>query len=493
MAQHLLDGDGFPVGSAQDLRLSFPAYPYGWPLLPHLAHRLAGQFHESTGAVMNVLITLSVGLLAVRLWLEGAGRDIHAGRSWMAAAFAVLAGTLLNTTFVQKVVLTYYADTATAAATAVTGLLAWKLLDALADSEASRARTLAWQIGLTGLVLVNIKQANAILLALILVGSAVVALRERPVSFGRWLRLAPIMVLPAIAIFGLWAYFSATALPSVSAMAFRPLDEWAFDIVWPVVQRMALVASNKGGYFGLMAVAVGIGFWGLIRPGGSLRRLAVVVAVVFVGYNAFLLCAYLGVFGRYDALRAASYWRYNLHLGLLATLFGAFAAGMLCRRLPAQRSWGRPAGILVIISVLVAPVAFAEKLRFDMEQPKPYYRSVGRDLRAMVPNGASLLVLDPKGTGESMGLTRFELGDRVREITYMAAFHQFDVATVQRMIDAQPEADVLVHSDAPVLNEVFGLPFAADRSYLIRRDGNADPPTWRVLHAWPHPEGEGAS
>ncbi|MBT4934864.1 MAG: hypothetical protein HOL66_09780 [Rhodospirillaceae bacterium] len=37
-------------------------------------------------------------------------------------------------------------------------------------------------------------------------------------------------------------------------------------------------------------------------------RLAIIVAAVFLGHNLFLLFAYVSTFGKFDALRAASYW-----------------------------------------------------------------------------------------------------------------------------------------------------------------------------------------
>lgn len=489
MARHLIDGNGFPVGTAAELNLSFPGYPYGWPIFADIAHRLAGQFHESSGAVVNALVSISVGLLGVRLWVRGAGlQDSAIGRPWAQAALGVLAGTLLCPTFVEKVVFTYYADPSTAAATAVAAILGWLGLDALADGDTRRARALSWQFGLVGLLLISIKQANLVLLVVVLAGLGVAALRDPAVPFGRWLRLLPAMLLPPAALFGVWHVFTATTMAPGAAMSYRPFHEWSFDIAWPILKRMALIASNKGGHFGLMTVAVAAGIWAFIRPSGSFHRLAMVVAVVFVGYNAFLYSTYIGVFGANDGVRAASYWRYNMHLGLLATLFAAFGLGLLYRRLPARWWWPGPLGAVAIVAVLVAPVALGKMLRFDLAQPKPYYRELGRDARDLVPARTRLFVLDPGGTGESMGFTRFEMRHKLDNIWYLAAFNEITPENVQVALDAYDPTHVLVVTTADFMAAFFDLPLAAGHSYLLERSTARGTDAWRILKTWQPPK-----
>ena len=489
MARHLFEGSAFPVGTANSLGLSFPGYPYGWPILADLPQRLIGSFVESAGAVMNVLVLIAAGLLAARLWLLGAGRETDSSRSWAASAFAVLAGTLLSPTFVEKIVFTYYADVATAAGVAFVGVLGWMIVEALVEEDRRRASRLAWQLGLAALVLVNVKQVNVVILATIIGGTGLVALRDPKVSFLRWVALLPAMTVPALLIVGTWAYFTGTAYEGAAAPHFKPLAEWQWDLAWPVLKRMALVASNKGGYFGVMAVATAIGVWGVVRSNGPLGRFGVVVASAFVGYNGFLYATYLGFFGADDALRAASFWRYNIHLGLLATLFAAYVGGVLLRRMPEGRWWGRALGWLAILLVVAAPFGFAKQLRFDLEPPKPYYRAVARDVARTIPLGdpIRLLVLDPKGTGESKGFTVFELWGRLAEngIRYMAAFHDMTTAHVRQAIEQQRPTHILVHSVDTAVIEGLGLALQEGRSYLLVPDGER----WRVLKAWLRPKG----
>ena len=57
----LLDHDGFPDSVHSVTGASFPAYPYGWPILMYLASRLVGEFVENSGALLNLLALLTFG------------------------------------------------------------------------------------------------------------------------------------------------------------------------------------------------------------------------------------------------------------------------------------------------------------------------------------------------------------------------------------------------------------------------------------------------
>jgi hypothetical protein len=483
MTLYLFEHDAFPIGDNLATGASFTGYPFGWLVLPHMATKLAGRFVESAGAVFNALLLFSFGLVAVRVWLRGAGLDETGRRSWAMAAFAVLAGTLLSPVFVEKVALTSYADSGSAVAAAIGGVLGWLMLEALAKKERRRASWLGWQFGLAMLVLVNIKQANLVLFVALVAGMALVALRDPAVPFWSFAARLPQMVLPPALIYIAWRYHVTVNLPPISEMGFRPFEQWNLHLMWPILERMLLVASNKGGYFGLMAVATLFGVLGLVRPRGSLERLSVVVATAFLGYNAFLYLSYLGHFGEFDALRAASYWRYNMHLGLLGVVFAAFGLGRLWRRYVAPRAEPRLLAALPVLTVLAAPVVFAENIRFDLEHPKPFYRAVGRQLPDILPPQSRLLIVDPSGTGESSVLTRYELGSRRAELAgYWAAFHPGDAETLRTSIAAARPTHLLVHSVTPPVHAVLDMPLAAGHSYLLAR---SDVEGWRIVKQWP--------
>ncbi len=475
----LLPGADNPVtGSAMK-----PAYPFGWPLLGYLAGRIGGQFVEGAGRLLNVLLLISFGLAAVRLALSAAGKEEENVRwGWGLAALAVLAGTLINPTFAQKVALTAYADVATAVAAGFGGVLGWLLLGDLAAGDGAGARRRAWQFALVMAVLVNVKQVGLVLFVVVSAGVAVAALRDPAVSAAKFLRLVPLMALPALFLYGLWRYHVSGQMSGWpgAEVELRPLADWAFHLIPGIVKQMAVVAAKKSLYFAIMLVAAGISVRALFRFGGPFDRLALIVGTAFIGYNAFLLLIYVASFGERDALRVVSYWRYNMHLGMLAVAFAAYGLGLLWKRYLAARLKPRAVAWIPLALVLAAPLVFAPKLRFDLEPPMPHYRAVALDLD--VPAGTPLYVLDPKGTGSAAVITRYLL-DRP-SVPWLAAFHDNSLPNVTRFVSGvEPGSMIIVHSASDEVRQVLGLELPDGASYLVDRDRGR----WRIIRSWPYP------
>ena len=482
-ARYLFEVDRFPNAASPQTGASFPAYPYGWPLLAYLASRLAGHLVENAGALFNIFLLASFGVAAVGLGLRAAGRDGAARWGWGLAALGLLAGTLLNPTFVQKVVLTAYADVPTAVALGFGVILADSMLEALAKDRRDQAQRLSWQFGLAMLVLVNAKQATLVLAVVLMAGVVIAAWRDPQIGMKELLRVAPGMLLPPLFIYGLWRYHVATELAG-REFTVLPFARWNLHLIHQIVWQMLVVASKKGLYFGLMALAVVVGIKGFLRPGSRFERLALVVAVAFLGYNGFLLFTYVAAFGEFDALRVGSYWRYNLHLGLLAVVFAAFGLGRLWRRYGGTRPLPRLAAAIAVALVVIAPLALASRVRFDLEDPKPHYRAVARSLGDVLPVGSRVLLLDPTGTGESAVITRFDLG-RARaaeQVNHIAAFHDFTAAAIRREIAPDRRiSHILVHSKSPVIAEVLGIDVPPTASHLLERTAEG----WRLVRSWP--------
>jgi len=494
-ARYMFEAQQFPFGGREVSGGYFPGYPYTWLFLVYMANMAAGHFVEAAGSVLNILLLLTFGVGAYRLWREATASPLAAdGRlAWTGALFAVLAATLLNPTFVQKVIMTIYADASTATAVGIGTVLAYYILDALVQNETERARVLAWQFGLAMAVLINIKQSNLVLVVMLIGGMGLVALRDPRISIAAVARLIVPLLGPAALIYGVWRYHVLTNLPQGAEATFLPYEDWNTHILWPILKQMLIVASKKSAYFGVMFVAVACGIVGLIRCQTPFHRLAILIGASFLGYNAFLYLIFVTQFGENDALRVASYWRYNHHLGLMAVAFGAFGAGLLYRRYLAGRNLQRFVLPVLFALVLFAPFLFAEKLRFDLEHPKPFYRAVGRELPALMPEGSRMLILDPLGTGESGVLTLYALNHRRDEFMgYQAAYHDFSFESIRNFaVNGKPD-HILVHSMKPVINQVLGtdLPMQG-YSYLLRRvDG--DPVEWKIVKKWPRSDGHWA-
>ena len=482
VTDHLPAADNPVTGSAMK-----PAYPFGWPLLGYLAGRIAGQFVEGAGRLLNVLLLISFGLVAVRLALSAAGKEEENIRwGWGLAALALLVGTLFNPAFAQKVALTAYAEVAAATAVGFGAVLGWMMLEELAAGDRAGARRLAWQFALVMAVLVNVKQVGLVLIVAVLAGVSVAAVRDPAVRLANFARLVPLMVLPALILYVLWRYHVGVHMADWpgAEVRLRPFDAWSLHLIPRILLQMLVVAGKKSLYFGIMLVAVGFAVRGLVRFRGPFDRLAIIVAVAFLAYNAVLVLAYVASFGERDALRAVSYWRYNMHGGMLAVAFAAYGLGLLWKRYPAARLKPRALAWIPVALALAAPLVFAQKLRFDLEPYKPHYRAVALDLA--VPAGVPLYMLDPRGNGESAVITRYLL-DRP-SVDWLAAFHNTSLEGVTKFVsEFEPTAVIVVHSATKEVRQVLGLELPDGASYLVDRDRGR----WRVVRSWPYPGGGG--
>lgn len=476
--------DRFPDQTNKHLSGSLAAYPFNWHFITYLASRLGGHLVESAGAMVNVLLLLSFGLYLAGLVNEQYGQaPSRKGIGWGLCALGALLVIPFNPTFAQKVVLTSYADTATAVALGFATVLGWQLLNALGEQRLDKAKGLAFQLGLVLLVLINMKQATLALFLLIVGALILTALRDSSIRFTDLLRRLPVIVIPALTVYLAWRYHVANELGG-KELSVRPLAEWYITEIPQILLRMLLVFSKKGLYLALFLLVLVFALRGLIRMQGPFDRLAVIVGAIMLGYNGFLLFSYVAVFGEFDALRAASLWRYNMHLGPVLILFTAYAAaGWAGKRRPAvlQTPWP---GRIAVVLIVAAPFLFAEKLRFDKAKHVPFYRGVGADLTEVLREGNSLIVIDPRGSGESAAVTRFQLGNKDIFKSYMSVYHHPTEDNIRKVL-AGGYSHALIHSVTPELQRVIDLGLQKTESYLLQRDGDA----WRILKRWQVPEG----
>ncbi|MBT6093848.1 MAG: hypothetical protein HOH04_03130 [Rhodospirillaceae bacterium] len=486
--RYLLETDAFPSSDNLFSKAVFTGYPYSWHFVSYLAGRVGGRLLESAGALSNILLLFGFALLVVRLMLLGAGRHPSGERiGWALAALAMLASTLINPTFAQKIVLTAYAETASAVATATAAILAWFVLEALGRREFDRARHLALSLGLVLALLINLKQATLVLVVLVVLATLFVAVRDRQVPLGHFFRLMPLIVGPAILIYVTWRYHLASEIGSLE-LSVRPLDGWYIDLIPKILAKMLEVLSKKGVYLALGLILVGFGVRGFFRSQTPFDRFAALAAMVFLGYNAFLLFAYVATFGKSDALRAASYWRYNMHLGGLVVAFTAYGGAILWRQRVEKRWAARRIAWLPIMLVIAAPFIFAHKLRFDREPMTVHFRYVGAGAAKLVDVNDYVFNADPKGSGESSAALSYELGERAQYGGHVSAFHA-DRLKVFREALAKPKITaVIVHSSVDGFEGVVGVPLPQSHSHLLMRSGSGNGADgWRLVQSWPQP------
>ncbi|MGQ0663468.1 MAG: hypothetical protein ACT4P2_07745 [Pseudomonadota bacterium] len=471
--RYLFDHDSVPRLGLPSSPTDFAAYPYGLPMVGYFASRIAGAFVENAVILWNTLLVLALALMVARQLRLGAGRD--GAPSWGLLAIGFLGATLLNPAFVPKLAFTAYADWTTAVVLAIAAVALWRMLEGLAAVEREQGHALA--AGLALAVLVNLKQTNVVLAVLLLAGLFAAAWTAPSRPLGALFRLSPGLLVPGLAVYVLWRLHVHAHLAGAE-FAFRPLSQWYWDDAGAILARMAGVAARKGGYFALMLVAVGFAVRALANAERSpLDRLAILVATLFVGFNAFLFATYLGAFDRGEALRVASYWRYNTQLGGVALAFAALGAGALCRRVRAPRL----AGALAVALALALPVALAHKIRFDLNPVTRYVRTVGGELAGRLEPGARLAVVDTADNGKSAIVMRYEVG-RTAGVRRIAGIDFGDPAAIRAAVGGSP-THVWVHVPAPPIERAFGVAMAPGASYLLARAG----PAWRRVGSWPYP------
>jgi len=124
-------------------------------------------------------------------------------------------------------------------------------------------------------------------------------------------------------------------------------------------------------------------------------RLLAFHAAAFGLYNGFLLLTYIAAFPGEMSGAAHSYFRYSTHLSLVLVLALALVArdagaGMwLARR---HRRW---TAVLVIAVMLLGPVAFAKRLRFDLAMPQPLVWDLAQGVKPYLKDDDRLALLLP--------------------------------------------------------------------------------------------------
>jgi hypothetical protein len=484
-AWYIYRNDGFPGGAAMPVSPSvFPAYPYGLPLVTYLVSVLRGSFVENGGALTN----LSLLLLYTPVYLHMIGQGLKAddgwAKTWGGAALGVLGVTVLSTTFVQKLVFTAYADSATAVILAVVGVLSWKILQVLAkEAEGGKATATAWQFSLASAVFLNLKQTNLVLLVLLLGGVSLVALRDKKIRAADFFRLLPVMLaLPAV-MYLAWRYHVSLYLQA-GEFSLMPFANWRVPQAFEIFGRMLLIASRKGAYFIMMLVITAFAARAFIRVRDGFDRMALITGAVFTGYVLFLWLMYIAAFSGAEALRAASFWRYNTQLGLLGATTAAFGLARFWQR--RQLKLPRLLSALAVFLVLAIPLATSSSLRFDIRPQKDHMRMVGQDLAKILPAGVRFAVIDQRGQGLAGKIVNFELSSGVNSRPGLKVYFNGRMfkspAALRKALESRKIAYIWVHEPVPLVLKALGLNLAPAASYLLARDRQK----WKVVKSWPY-------
>jgi hypothetical protein len=93
--------------------------------------------------------------------------------------------------------------------------------------------------------------------------------------------------------------------------------------------------------------------------------------------------------------------------------------------------------------------------------------------------------MDPKGSGESAAVTRFQLGNRDIYKNYLSRYQKPEVKHFKGIFQSKDFSHALIHSVSNDLQKGLGQELSEDNSYLLERNGKI----WREIKRWPTPEG----
>ena len=404
----------------------FPGYPQGMPLMISAASFLGGRFLETAGPVINVLLLAGSSALfadALAATLVRHKRLQAAEMPLVLIAGAVAITVLFNPGLDGGVVLSSYADGGTMAAIGALGLLGVEILARMSTTEAAEVKGLAWRFGFVGAMLVNLKQANPVLLVLVTSGLMIVAWRDPAIRTRQALLQLPRMLAPAIVVFAFWRWYVKGNLPN-SEQAFRPFDTWHFGGLRQILAAIGHQISDAPLFHSMMWIVTAFGiavFFGLPRKAREAQWLAVVCATVWVGYNVFLVIIYLGVMSGSDASIAADYWRYTPHVALLGMYVPVMA--LATARWPVWMNLRHAVPTLAVVSLALC----AMPLRSDLKNPPGrawlrFLRDAAIDLRNVLPAGSKLLIVpywssSPFGVAVRYNLWQFDRPERQIDVT----------------------------------------------------------------------------
>src|SRR5271157_5580523 len=377
-AFYLVDWGRLPTAALPPSYSYLPAAPYNTQFLSYLGSLVWPNYPAAGMSLINALLLLTVGLLFARALAITPLLTTDAVLPWGTIAGGMLLVTLLNPGFVPRFHLSAYGETALAVTAA---MAAWLLVSA--QSEIAAGREVRGVLPATGLILaamVNTKQSGIGLVVASAGAAVLTSWAENGRQLRRMLRVVGLTILPALGLYALWRYHVSVA--GVDELTPLPFAQWNWASFPAIVTSAVEVIAAKLVYFGCAAAAL-IAWPVLLRRQGwtSTTRLLTYYAALLALYNGFLLVMYIGLFPDEMSIEAHSFFRYNTHLGLVLVLSLALAARNLGVGRWLVRGRARAAGGLALAAVVLAPLGYAYRLRFDLDMPQPLVRGLATNLK----------------------------------------------------------------------------------------------------------------
>ncbi|HEY1430685.1 MAG TPA: hypothetical protein VGF39_03530 [Stellaceae bacterium] len=469
-ALYLVDYGLLPTAARPPSFSLLPAAPYNTQFLSFLGSLLDADYPAPGMSLINVMLQLAAALAIARALGPAA-----APPGWRLAALGILLVTLFNPGFVPRIHLAAYGEPALAA---MTVLAAWLFVSAQGQLARADRPFQLLPLALVLAAIANTKQTGIALVASLAGAALIGAQAERGVKLVAALRHTVLGVLPALFIFAVWRYQVAHA--GVDELTPLPLADWNWTHISDAAASILAVVLGKSLYFGCVAASILVLpiLWS--RQGWTpTTRLLTFNAALFAIYNVFILATYIAVFPPEMSSAAHSYFRYNTQLSLVLVLSLALAVRDLGAAARLRERGLRVVGAAVLALALLAPVAFAKRLRFDLDMPQPLVWDLAKRLSTHLRDGDRLALLLPGDNDSVATMISGVLADTPprRRMLDVLRRNTADLATLDEA--ARLGYPLALISCAP--NRLGDLPAA--QAVLLRHH----PDGWRLVAAWPYP------
>jgi hypothetical protein len=504
-AVYLFDHGMLPADGRAGSISVWPAFPYHLQFAAFLASLPLPQFPDAALVHFGVLLQVAFGLFLARVVAHGIDAAMSPDRpspGWASCAAGLLLTTLLNPSFTPKVSFAGYAEAPIAVTLALAGWLAVRVLGALAQEPGPSSNRRegnwpreVWWLALILLALVGVKQVGIVLMAELLGLAWLLAVVDPRVSVRRATGAFAAAFAPSLILYGVWRVFVETHFRE-GELKLLPMSEWDVGILPETLRSIGEVILNKGFFFLCVAALFA---WALAslrrsyRSGGldATARLLAISSGMFPVYTAFLLFVYVAHMGGSIGAEAHSYFRYQTHLGLLMMLCAAVLLHRMVTVSPRQAAAGwivRAAPALAVALILVSPLTFAQRLRFDLEQPQPIIRELAERVAHHVAPGERLALVLPGDNGSVSLMLRGVLDLEPPRRSGLAIFDATEAAGIDAPASAALEAARRAGYDRALvscakMDSGSGQTLAAA---LLRRNPESVG-GWAVETTWPYP------
>jgi hypothetical protein len=485
---YIVANQHFPREGLPPIASLHAGYPYGFALAIYWVEMAATTLRVSVHTV-GVAATLNVLLFAIaaRLLVEKIralhdnirsdgrvplGRLLFAENVWLAAGLSLLLMTALSPTFLPGNAISASADNPTSVV-----LLALALT--IAPSDERNARALLVQIACLLVIIVFLKEDNAVPAVALVAGRIARDARTNNAPW-RTLREFALVSIPMLGVALLWHSYSYAHIPE-GEMALRAPSEWRLDLLPQVLGGMTLIVVSKIGFFVCVAVTLfhaGRKLWqrAALATGDIPGAFAVVAAVGLIGYNLFLAFAYVSIFSPLEAERQSAQWRYETHLGLVLECAVVL---IVCELAVRQKAiYGRLA-VPVAALMLAVPIVFGPVIRPDLDPQSRAIRAVARDVDTRIAGASEITVVDRSGSGVPCPMFVYEAKTPLKLAGCVTKLTPCPVCIIDKA--AREGQFIWTNGWTPILAQDTKLSLSGNASWLLERSGGK----WSVAATWP--------